>query len=52
MIDENNTKLEAASTHKSAKINVGDIIPHAKIQIDRPIGASRQMVEISLSRGF
>ena len=31
---------------------VGDTTQHAKIQSDRPSGASRQMGEISLSRGF
>ena len=31
---------------------VGDMTQQAKIQIDRPSGASRQMGEILLSRGF
>jgi len=31
---------------------VGDITPHAKNQSDRPRGASRQICETSLSRGF
>jgi len=31
---------------------VGDIIPHSKIQNNRPVGVSRHMDEISLSRGF
>jgi len=31
---------------------VGDMTQQAKIQTDRPSGASRQMGEISLSRGL
>jgi len=31
---------------------VSDVTRHAKIQISRPSGASRQMNEVLLSRGF